>query len=61
MRLVPLYPPGMALVSYCCNTLLPADSYQKETGETWRQCKPEKLKDGVPTDLQLSEKFVIAL
>jgi len=51
----------MALISHCCNTLLPADFYQKETGETWRQCKPEKLNDGVPTVLRSSGKFDIAL
>jgi hypothetical protein len=51
----------MALISHCCNTSLPANFYQKETGETWRQRKPENLNDGVPTVLQLSEKFGTAL
>jgi len=47
----------MALISHCCNTLIRANFYQKETGETWRQCKPEKLNDGVLTVLRLSGKF----
>jgi len=59
--LVRLYPRGMALFSHCCNALLRANFYQKETGETWRQCKPENLNDGVPTVLRLSERFGTAL